>query len=150
MVITMNNRPVIQWMCGISLKLRRRGICLLATPFTVTIWEFFCPAQRVKPSVGRQAAGRLEQVCFQHSLLPPKNSYYLTAGLSPGFQWAGKNPDRVGFFCLQYQFTFEREGRELNNKFLCTAFTGSLMLSAGKGSVQKTFEQRPSSLIIWK
>lgn len=97
--VCINNMPVIQWMCGISLKLGRRGICHLPTPFTLTL-GIFLTCTESKSSLSWQAAHDQKQVCFQHS----QESVASDNWLKPGFL-----VDRQEFrqlFLPAYQFTF--------------------------------------------
>lgn len=146
--VHISNMPVIQWMCGISLKLGGRGICVLATPFTVTIWEFFCATQRVSPVlVGRLLASGSRCASSTLSCLPRIRSIWQLP--QPRLSVDRQESRQLFFACIPI-YLFWGEGKKLNKNILCIELTGYLMLSVGRGSVQETFDQRSGSLIIWK
>lgn len=141
--VWVNNMPVIQWMCGISLKLRRRGICHLATPFTLTV-GIFLSCTESKSSLSRPAARDQKQVYFQHSQESVVSDNWLKPRFSVDWQESRQ------LFLPAYNSSFWRQGKKLNKTMLYPELTGTLVLSVVRGSGWESFHQRPGSLIIWK
>lgn len=131
--VHLNDMPVIQWMCGISLQLGRRGICLLANPFIVTMWEFFCPAQsRCSPGA---AAGRHKQVrCRALCCLPRILSIWQLARAQAFSAQARIQAVLVSgvffFFSFKPIYLFWREGKKLNKNVLYTKLLDFLLVEA--------------------
>lgn len=141
--VCINNMSVIQCMCGISLKLGSRRISHLATPFTLTVWEFFCPVQRASPVLvgcSWSEAGVL-------LALPGICSIWQ---LTQAQVFSGPARIQAAFFVCVLVHPFWGEGKKLNKTILYPEFTGSLVLSVGTGPGWESFDQRPGSLIVWK
>lgn len=122
--ICINSIPVSRWGRGISLRLERIGICLLATPFAVTIWEFFCPAQRVAPVLAvRLLAGGSRCASRTLCCFPRICGIWQLAQAQASSGQARIRTAVGGFFCCFFSFVcipiylFWGEGKKLNKMF---------------------------------